>query len=211
MRNHIRLSLLAAVALSLPAAPAAALLSVRYDGMAQIRSDGTSWQYAPGALNGSFRFSAIFYYSDLGEQRAATLIVGDVLRAHYTICQAGWPEPGACQPLSITPTTIGSNTGTTPEDYISMGVNAPGGFGGAPLSGLRRRSYDVVAADITNAELAWTLFYDASGYAWNQGSGTIGRVTTAVPEPASWLLLLGGYVIIGGLLRRRPRITRVSA
>jgi hypothetical protein len=26
--------------------------------------------------------------------------------------------------------SIASNTGTTPEDYISMGVCLPGGFGG---------------------------------------------------------------------------------
>jgi hypothetical protein len=48
-------------------------------------------------------------------------------------------------------------------------------------------------------------------FAWNSGSGSISRVTTAVPDPASWLLMLGGFGIIGTLLRRQPEIARASA
>lgn len=52
---------------------------------------------------------------------------------------------------------------------------------------------------------------DASGeiYLLSKSDGNIYRITspTAVPEPASWLMAIAGIGLIGGTLRRRPRVT----
>jgi hypothetical protein len=198
------LPLLAAAVLLLPTTPALALLSVRYDGSALIGFDTSTGHQEPGAMNGDFSFSAIFYYDDLGQQLAASLIVADILRSHYTGCPG--LGLGACQPLAPTATGIGSTTGTTPEDYIGMSVYSPGGFGGVPLPGPLPRIYDLVPGDSSTAYLSWALFDNASGFAWNSGTGTISRLTLAVPEPLSWLMMLTGFGLIGARLRRQQRI-----
>ncbi|HYZ48597.1 MAG TPA: PEPxxWA-CTERM sorting domain-containing protein [Sphingomonas sp.] len=42
---------------------------------------------------------------------------------------------------------------------------------------------------------------------------TLGQVTVpqAVPEPATWAMMLGGFGLAGMAMRRRPRIARVAA
>jgi hypothetical protein len=204
MWKNCVLPLFAGLALLGSATPAQALLSVRYDGTALIRFESSNGRPDPGAMNGDFSFTAIFYYDDLGEQQAASLIVADVLRAHYTGCPG--LGPGACQPLAPTATSIGSNTGTTPEDYIGMSIFSPGGFGGVPLPGPLPRIYDLIPEDASTAYLSWALYDNASGFAWNSGSGSINRLTLAVPEPMSWLMMLTGFGFIGARLRRQKQI-----
>jgi hypothetical protein len=86
MKNRIGLALLASLTLLLPTAPAQALLSVRYDGTVLLHFDTSKGRIEPGAMNGNFGFWAIFYCGDLGEHLAASLIVANVLRSHYTMC-----------------------------------------------------------------------------------------------------------------------------
>ena len=38
-------------------------------------------------------------------------------------------------------------------------------------------------------------------------AGNAGGVTSAVPEPASWAMMIGGFGAVGGALRRRRRLT----
>lgn len=42
---------------------------------------------------------------------------------------------------------------------------------------------------------------------------SLGQVTvpTAIPEPATWAMMLGGFGVIGAAMRRRGRVTRVIA
>jgi choice-of-anchor A domain-containing protein len=45
----------------------------------------------------------------------------------------------------------------------------------------------------------------------NAFSGFTGQQTTPVPEPASWTMMIGGFALIGLMLRRRQRKPRVVA
>jgi hypothetical protein len=206
MLNHHLLPI-AALAL-LTAAPASALLEVRYDGTALIHFNTSTGQGHPGAVNGVHGFQATFYYDDLGNQLAATLRVDDIVRSHFDFCPGG--GFGYCPPLSLGPTFIGSATGTTPEAYITTYVGSPGGFGGMPLPGALPRHYTLLPADDSFAWLSWSLFDNASGFAWNDGTGSIESITLAVPEPADWMLMLAGFALTGSLLRfqRRPQPAR---
>jgi hypothetical protein len=182
-------------------ASATPVRSITYEGSALLQFQTSNGQPHPGALNGVYPVSARFYYDDSGVQLAASLFVAGVLREHFDFCP-GWPG-GYCPPLAVTATSIGSGTGTTPEDYISAGVFSPGGFGGLPLLTDRRRSYDLVAGDDGTISLSFALFDNASGFAWNSGSGAITRVITSVPEPSQWSLLLSGFALVGVAARRK--------
>ena len=41
-------------------------------------------------------------------------------------------------------------------------------------------------------------------------TGTVARLTAAVPEPASWAMMVGGFALVGGALRRRSRAFGVA-
>jgi hypothetical protein len=204
MPNRPLLPIVIALAL-LPAAPAAAMLQVRYDGTALIRFNTSTGHSHPGAVNGNHGFQSTFYYDDTGNPLAATLRVDGIVRSHFDFCPGG--GFGYCPPLAIGPTSIGSATGTTPEAYITTYVGSPGGFGGVPLPGALPRHYTLVPDDESFAWLSWSLFDNASGFAWNDGSGSIESITLSVPEPANWLLMLTGFGLTGAVLRkdRQPR------
>jgi hypothetical protein len=60
-----------------------------------------------------------------------------------------------------------------------------------------------VAKGIQNLVVTGTTTVDSSF------SGTIG-FTAAVPEPASWALMIGGFGLVGGAMRRRAKATNVN-
>ena len=182
--------------------PAQAQLSLRYDGRADFQFYTSNSREPPGALRGEQDYTARFYYDDLGTQVAAALYVNDALVEFYDFCD---DLPGNCAPLEISAISVGSITGSTPENYMTIGVISPGAFGGLPLIGPGRRIYDLVAEDESIAFLAFSLFDDQTGFAYNDAVGTVSRVTTAVPEPQSWAMLIGGFGLTGAMLRRRRR------
>lgn len=195
MKKRIGLALLAGMALLMPTAPAQALLSVRYDGTAEYQAYEP---YARGPAN--FPISAIFYYDDVGNQLAATFIAAGIVRSHFTFC----PTAGWCPSLAISGTSIGSEVASTPEDGISMFVFSPGGFDGSPLLGSlpRKRIYDLVSADTSSAFGAWTVS-NPPDWRWIEITGRVDRVTIAVPEPASWMIMITGFGLTGLFLRRQ--------
>lgn len=190
------------------ATPAQALRSITYQGTADIRFE-TSSHPDPGALNGTVPVSARFYYTDAGTQVAASIFAAGVLREHFVFCP-GWPA-GYCPPLALTPTSVGSGTGTTPEDYVSAGVTSPGGFGGVSLLSASRRTYVLGPDDSSSLFVSWALFDNATGFAWNSGSGSVSQIVTSVPEPAAWALLLTGFGLIGIAVRRQAPYNSPSA
>ena len=194
--------------------PAMASVSVRYHGVADLDFQTSNSQPHPGAMNGRFGYTAIFFYDDLGAQTAASLIVADVLRAHYTYCpprlDPDWQGP-TCEPLNVTPNSIASITGTTPEDYIGVGVFSPTQFGGIPLFGPGTRTYDLVPGDTSMGYLSWALFDNKTGYAWNSGYATVTRFVIGIPEPATWLMLVIGFGMTGMMVRRAAGLPQPAA
>ena len=194
--------------------PAMASFSVRYHGVAELDFQTSNSQPHPGAMSGSFDYTAIFYYDDLGAQKAASLIVADVLRAHYTYCpprlDPDWQGP-TCAPLDVTPSSIASITATTPEDYIGVGVFSPGQFGGIPLFAPGTRTHDLVPGDTSAGYLSWALFDNKTGYAWNSGDALVNRLVIGIPEPATWLMLVTGFGTIGVMVRRAAGLQRPVA
>ena len=213
MMAHLFVRFLLFAAMLFPGFEAAkANFSVRYDGAVMLAYSAFPFQSHPDMLNGTYGYSAIFYYDDLGAQRAASLIVDGRLRSHYTVC--AFPD-FSCPPLSISPTNISSAVVTTPEDGIEIGVVSPGQFGGLALLGQRKRVYDLGPDDFSNAYVSWALFDNDTGFAWNSGQGNVTRLTMAVPEPAAWAMLVIGFGIAGAALRRQrsgllPRAGRAA-
>ena len=54
------------------------------------------------------------------------------------------------------------------------------------------------------------LTYNASSNAVLFVTGLPRHVVGSVPEPASWAMMLGGFGLIGGQLRRRRRISAIA-
>ena len=105
-------------------------------------------------------------------------------------------------------TLIGQNAGSTTQD----GFTAP--FGA--LVGKIGSTYQLLGANYSGT--AWAdgellLFYWDSNNVDN--SGTIaadvnGAVDGAVPEPATWAMMILGFGMVGGALRRRRQSVRVT-
>ena len=53
-----------------------------------------------------------------------------------------------------------------------------------------------------------TISGDAADHAMI--SGHVDYAVPTVPEPASWALMIGGLGLVGGALRRRPAIAKVT-
>lgn len=65
----------------------------------------------------------------------------------------------------------------------------------------------VTALDLAAFDaMGWNLRVDALANNGAYSRGTASIYSTYVPEPASWTLMLGGFGLIGGVLRRRRRI-----
>jgi hypothetical protein len=83
------------------------------------------------------------------------------------------------------------------------------------FSGLRVLS---AAVDVANSTFFPTstfvqngsFFFDVSGQAPNGGSTTFNVVAAAVPEPATWAMMIGGFGMVGGAMRSARRRQKVS-
>ena len=113
--------------------------------------------------------------------------------------------------MDVTPSSIASITGTTPEDYIGVGVFSPGQFGGIPLFAPGTRTHDLVPGDTSVGYLSWALFDNKTGYAWNSGDALVNRLVIGIPEPATWLMLVTGFGTIGVMVRRAAGLQRPVA
>jgi len=98
-------------------------------------------------------------------------------------------------------TQIGASFGT----WSQGGLSAPYGSLVGRLGGV----YQLLGTNFSGP--AWAsgtleLFYWDSNNFDNSGRVTAHIATTAVPEPASWALMLGGFGMVGGALRSRRKL-----
>lgn len=83
------------------------------------------------------------------------------------------------------------------DDMPTIGIS---GFSAGLLAGV---SYFAVASGFANSDFgAYTLTIT--------GPGTI-DLGGAVPEPAAWALMIVGFGMVGGAMRRRPTLARTTA
>jgi hypothetical protein len=117
----------------------------------------------------------------------------------------GTVTPGFNDDASITNLVF---TYTGPDIRTSGGPFTPLDF-----NGLTARS----TFSLTTSDAFFTLTTKNNPDGQPGGSGTpvfsLGQVSvpTAVPEPASWAMMLGGFGLLGGVMRRRGRMVSVTA
>ena len=63
----------------------------------------------------------------------------------------------------------------------------------------------------TSVSYSQLVSYDTLDYVYNDQVGTqFSAVTTSVPEPAGWAMMIGGFGLVGGAMRQRRRSVTVS-
>ncbi|MBC7504434.1 MAG: PEPxxWA-CTERM sorting domain-containing protein [Sandarakinorhabdus sp.] len=97
--------------------------------------------------------------------------------------------------------------GILPASFLATDTVLPGslpgpGYGYGSSAGTGTGSFDITRSK---------CFIDCS---FKEASGTFALTSArfgAVPEPASWAMLVGGFAIVGAASRRRQSMQRVSA
>ena len=99
---------------------------------------------------------------------------------------------------SFDPGSAMTNVIAASDDFPSIGIS---GFTGLNL--LANTSYFAVIAGFSNSDAGrWTL--DITG------EGAVVAVGGAIPEPASWAMMIGGFGFIGAAMRRRSVSVRFA-
>lgn len=93
-----------------------------------------------------------------------------------------------------------------PEKNYNQGFVVPDGSGG-PIT------FDSLGGRLSAVGTAYSSAPGVYGDQIDQGVTRYGAgsfIATAVPEPSTWALLLVGFGLVGGALRRRKQVVRVS-
>lgn len=109
---------------------------------------------------------------------------------------------------SFSGTNINPSGSYKPTSFTSESLftPAPSGPYGSSLDGFNG----------TNPNGAWSLYIDdfASGDFGSLASATLSITTSgvaaAVPEPATWTMMIGGFGLVGGAMRRRRATSAVT-
>ena len=86
---------------------------------------------------------------------------------------------------------------------------------GAPQLGIldptsaRGQMQEVTALDLAAYDaIGWQTSFDVLGNpTYRLSTGLIYRAVTGVPEPTSWAMMIGGFAVVGGAMRRRQATT----
>lgn len=99
------------------------------------------------------------------------------------------------------------------DAWISYGEFDPAASVASQFPGFASRGFEVAGgAGFRTAASATTWLIGASRLSTDRNDGfKLGAVSfdaaSAVPEPAAWLSMILGFGMVGGVLRRRPRVT----
>lgn len=225
---------LVAFALAITAAPAAAAVRIaHFAGTLVSGLDQTGLFGTPGAdLAGAAITASYRYDTALGLRNSNPGVSEEVFGGSYF---------GISSPVTNTRITINGISHdiaslTTSTAFTSLGfgiafdsydfednalfqtANGAGNFDVTTLAGFPSALDTLVApraVTLSNSYFQFTTFdkvnlvQSVRSYGEWEASATFS--VTAVPEPASWALLLIGFGLVGGALRRRPAVTRPSA
>jgi hypothetical protein len=170
----------------------------------------------------------------LAGSSAPTLLGAVVAGQHYTVTATGIATLcGSCdlgQPISFTPEGVPTSPPNPSGPYATFWPNGldhdpsagPGSYGPAgaginvgalvgtftPGSNffLLGSSYSFTAA---STGILYGLVND-SYYPDNSNGFNVTLAQSAVPEPATWAMMLGGFGLMGGAMRYRRRQARIS-
>ncbi|WP_375429007.1 PEPxxWA-CTERM sorting domain-containing protein [uncultured Sphingomonas sp.] len=107
--------------------------------------------------------------------------------------------------------SVNGGASTDTDAWISYGEFDPAASVAAQFTGFAARGFEVASGQgFSTAASATTWLVGASRLANDRDDGfKLGAVSfnvAAVPEPAAWLSMILGFGMVGGVLRRRPRV-----
>lgn len=171
-----QIGLAAGAVLSLSTLPAHA--DIRYDLSNVVLYSAPTGGTAQGTLTGSFTTN----------DARSTLVAYNIVASPFS------SFPG----FTYTPATAPLSASTLPSQYFQL--DAPGGL-------FELRLYFTSALTTSGATLNRTFSYEseASGGIRYAG-GSIVAATAAVPELATWAMLVAGFGAVGFAMRRRQKV-----
>ena len=92
------------------------------------------------------------------------------------------------------------------SQYASLSMPCPPAFAGLapPIAGVGPIAWDVGSGGDNAAQFASAVLGGNRGSVYDGGIA-IAPVARAVPEPGTWMLMVGGFGVVGGTLRSRRR------
>ena len=176
---------------------------------------------SPNATNPSTRLAALFLLAALASPSQAALSPGNAVEVTYLFPNTSTTYAG---PVTVTGgTSLSSFAGILNINFtdssILMTLSTNAGVNAVPFDGLRftdvnaSLSFANLALDVANTSYAQftasrvslqgnSIFINLAGLPGLSGQQIL-LSAPAVPEPASWALMLGGLAVAAGLARRR--------
>ena len=142
----------------------------------------------------------------------ATVKMNDYYFSQANYNNSAWRTMTMCQEIGHTLGLAHTNTVTTDKntgscmDYTNDPTGTKGSNG--TLANLQPNKVDFTAlngiyATVNTTQLAYTKPTYWSGEGFSVGGVDVDRGGSFVPEPATWTMLIAGFGLIGGAMRRR--------
>lgn len=195
-------ALLAATALPASAQAATYVFTGTLSGSQQVPPVAT-----PGTGNVNVTFDDVLrslridtYFSDL---------LSPTVAAHIHIAAA----PGGVGPVAtMLPTFVGFPTGVTAGSYdATFDLSSPASYNPAFLFANGGTPEGAQAALVAGLQ-SGLAYFNVHTIAYPNGEvrANLGNGVSAVPEPASWAMMLAGFGLLGGAMRSRRMTVRFS-
>jgi hypothetical protein len=224
---------------------AAAALAAALPGAAQAAYQINGYNWAPGALSGTIKYTPTGLSQNVGMGRfqlngtdldtglAANFLTYCVDIFHtlqpavYEFANVGTLVPSAAKQTQLLtllghadPLVAKAANKTEAAAAVQLAVWEIANENG-PSYGFASGSFRSSGGNSDGARfLALSYLDKITSGAWTAPTGRLkmlyapnsqSQLLTAVPEPATWAMMIGGFGLIGGMARRRSRVTTVLA
>lgn len=188
--------MMAAAVLALTAGAAAQAQTLTFDNLSGTHGDGSSLSPLTGDGQ-TISYVESGYQLTLHTSNDPSQIFGAHVGDAGASQTFNWHDDGDnLYGAYVTLTKVGGGKFSLLDfDYASNDLSVSDGVTWLSLSGSGN-----VAANLKNVT---SVTFSSLGYTYNQLDNV--QVSGAVPEPASWALMLGGFGLVGGAMRSRKR------